>query len=82
MNNSTADEASKNRWLLDVSKKRIIYSSEIKTDCVLNGNYMKKVSSGEDKLVGRGHYQAEQSFKCHFLPIIFATSVLPVPGEP
>ena len=75
MNNSTADEASKNRWLLDVSKKRIIYSSEIKTDCVLNGNYMKKVSSGEDKLVGRGHYQAEQSFKCHFLPIIFANDL-------
>jgi hypothetical protein len=74
-NNSTADEASKNRWLLDISKKRIAYSNEIKTDCVLNGNYMKKVSSGEDRLIGRGHYQAEQTFKCHFLPLIFANDL-------
>lgn len=74
-NNSTADEASKNRWLLDISKKRIAYSNEIKTDCILNGNYMKKVSSGEDRLIGRGHYQAEQTFKCHFLPLIFANDL-------
>ena len=73
--NSTADEASKNRWLLDISKKRIAYSNEIKTDCVLNGNYMKKISSGEDRLIGRGHYQAEQTFKSHFLPLIFANDL-------
>jgi hypothetical protein len=75
MSNSTADEASKNRWLLDVSKKRIIYSNEIKTDCILNGNYIKKISSGEDRLVGRGHYQAEQLFKTHFLPLVFANDL-------
>ena len=74
-NNSTADEASKNRWLLDMARKRIMYSSEIRTDCILNGNYMKKVSSGEDRLIGRGHYQAEQSFRCHFLPLIFANDL-------
>jgi phage/plasmid-associated DNA primase len=75
INNSTADEASKNRWLLDISKKRIVYSNEIKTDCVLNGNYIKKVTSGEDRLIGRGHYQAEQTFKCHFLPLVFANDL-------
>jgi phage/plasmid-associated DNA primase len=75
ISNSTADEASKNRWILDISKKRIVYSSEIKTDCVLNGNLMKKVSSGEDRLVGRGHYEKEQSFRCHFLSLVCANDL-------
>jgi hypothetical protein len=75
ISNSTADEASKNRWILDISKKRIVYSSEIKTDCVLNGNLMKKVSSGEDRLVGRGHYEKEQFFRCHFLSLVCANDL-------
>ena len=52
-----------------------MYSSEIKTDCVLNGNLMKKVSSGEDRLVGRGHYEKEQSFRCHFLSLVCANDL-------
>lgn len=75
MNNSSADEASKMRWVLLSATKRLMLSNEIKTGVNLNGQMIKKISSGCDMLEGRTHGGEEQSFYCHFLPIVFANDM-------
>ena len=58
--------------------KRIIVSNEMKTGSVLNGNMLKKVSSGGDSLTGRVHGGLEKSFKPHFLTICMANDLCPI----
>jgi phage/plasmid-associated DNA primase len=73
---STADEASKMRWAKLISKTRLLFSSELNMRQKLNGNLMKKLSSGgEDRLIGRGHCESEMAFSTHFLPIVLAQDV-------
>ena len=74
--NSTADEAQLNRWAMLLRNKRIILSNEIKSNCELNGNAIKKVSNGgSDMLIGRGHCSNEIPFTPHFLPLVFANDL-------
>ena len=75
INHSSADEASKMRWVLLLATKRIIFSNEIKIDANINGQMIKKLSSGADQIEGRTHGGEEQSFYTHFLPIVFANDI-------
>lgn len=73
---SSGDEAQANRWAMLLKNKRLILSNEIKSNCELNGNFIKKVSNGgSDMLIGRGHCGNEEAFTPHFLPICFANDL-------
>lgn len=72
---SSADEASIMRWAYLLRYKRIICSNEVKSSVLLNGNIIKKVSSGGDALIGREHFKAETNFIPHFLAIIMSNDM-------
>jgi phage/plasmid-associated DNA primase len=65
--NSSQDEAQIMRWALLLQHKRIIFSNEMKSTVELNGNMIKKISSGGDRIIGRKHCQEETGFVCDFL---------------
>lgn len=60
------DEAAKNRWAYLVRFGRILFSNEIKMNYSLNGNSIKKMASGGDKIIGRNHRESETAFVPHF----------------
>jgi hypothetical protein len=72
---SSSDEAQKMRWAFLFKDKRIILSNEITTNADLNGNTIKKISSGGDELTGRLHSGIEQQFKPQFLACVFANDL-------
>jgi phage/plasmid-associated DNA primase len=51
--------------------KRILCSNEVNNKVQLNGNFIKKISSGGDELTGRTHGGEETNFTTHFLAICF-----------
>jgi phage/plasmid-associated DNA primase len=73
--NSNEDEAKAMRWALLLRYKRLIFSNEMKTKTILNGNMIKKLSSGGDTLTGRTHCKEEEEFIPHFLPVCFANDL-------
>jgi phage/plasmid-associated DNA primase len=73
--NTSNDEAQILRWAMLLQYKRIILSNELKTTSDLNGNMIKKIASGGDTLIARGHCKNETEFKTHFLPVIFANDI-------
>ena len=80
---SSADEAAQLRWALLLRFKRIIISNEVKTgdgekDIALNGNMLKKLSSGGDGVVGRSHCKEETDFIPHFLTLCLANDMLKI----
>lgn len=77
--NSTADEASQYRWIKLLAFKRFIISNELDINKKLNGNMMKKLSSGgEDLITARNHGGNETSFKLHFSGMILANDLSPI----
>jgi hypothetical protein len=76
--NTSNDEAQIMRWALLLQYKRILFSNEMKSESVLSGNMMKKVSSGGDKLVGRGHGGNETDFYPHFNVFCNANDLLEI----
>jgi phage/plasmid-associated DNA primase len=72
---TSQDEAQILRWALLLRFKRIIFSNELSTKGKLNGNMMKKVSSGGDAMVGRTHGKEETTFTPHFIANIFANDI-------
>lgn len=72
---SDSDEASKLRWLQLLCNKRLIFSNELKMNVEINGNMIKKLSSGGDTLIGRQHNCAETQFKCLPLAVVFANDI-------
>ena len=58
-----------------ISKKRIVVSNEIKSKIEINGNMIKKIASGGDTLIGRGHQGNETEFTTDFLPICLANDL-------
>jgi hypothetical protein len=73
--NTSNDEAQIMRWAMLLRFKRIIFSNEIKSSVELNGNMIKKISSGGDTLIGRNHCKAEEEFITHSLPVCFANDL-------
>lgn len=73
--NTSNDEAQIMRWAMMLKSKRLIFSNEMKSTIDLNGNMIKKISSGGDGIVGRGHGQAEQEFTPHFLAVVMANDL-------
>lgn len=73
--NSGDDEAKSMRWALLLRYRRLIFSNEMKTKTILNGNMIKKLSSGGDTLIGRTHGQEEEEFITHFLSVCFANDL-------
>ena len=73
--NTSNDEAQIMRWAMLLRYKRLIFSNEMKSTSELNGNMIKKISSGGDNLIGRNHGKAEEEFITHFLPICFANDL-------
>jgi len=71
----SGDEAQALRWALLLRFKRLIFSNEIKSTTNLDGNLMKKPSSGGDSIVARCHGGNEEEFECHFLAMIFANDL-------
>ena len=61
-----------------IKNKRIINSNEIKSTIELNGNMIKKISSGGDTNVGRNHCQAEEEFVMIPLAICLANDLSPI----
>ena len=74
-NKSSTDEAAKLRWAMLLRFKRLIFSNEIKNTVELNGNDIKKISSGGDTLIGRIHGGLECQFTPHFLAIVLANDI-------
>jgi len=72
---STRDAAAKLRWALQLQRKRLIWSNEIKSTESIDGNMVKKLASESDALVGRNHCGAETSFRPHFLAVVMANDM-------
>ena len=72
---SVAEESSKMRWVLLQRASRIIFSNEIKDGVCLDGNFIKKLSSGGDALSARMLYQCEQTFVPQFLTILMSNDI-------
>ena len=72
---NSCDEAAKLRWALLLRYKRIIVSNEMKSDTMINGNMIKKISSGGDSLTGRYHCGNETPFTPHFLTICMSNDL-------
>ena len=70
------DDAQSLRWVMLLASKRIIISNEIENGVAINGNVIKKISSGgKDDIVARGHGGYETEYQISFLPIIFANDL-------
>jgi hypothetical protein len=74
-NFSSGDEAQTLRWCMLLRYKRIVISNELKTNITINGNALKKVSSGGDAIVGRVHGGVEEEFVPHFLAMVLANDL-------
>ena len=74
---STTDEAAKNRWMLLLRYKRIILSNEISMEdrVLINGNTLKKLSSGGDTITARTHGKEEVDFVMHCMAVVFANDM-------
>lgn len=72
---SSADEAAIMRWALGLHSKRLIFSNEIKNTTDLNGNMIKKISSGGDAIIGRFHGGNETEVVLHFLAVVMANDL-------
>lgn len=73
--NSSADEAQNMRWAMLLRFKRLIFSNEMRNTTPLNGNDLKKMSSGGDSIIGRTHGGNETDFILHFLAFCMANDL-------
>jgi phage/plasmid-associated DNA primase len=74
----TKDEAAKFRWALINRFCRILVSNEIKMEIVIDGNAVKKIASGGDKLIGRTHCKEEVEFTLHGTPFCMLNDIPPI----
>lgn len=72
---SSCDAAAEMRWGLMLADKRLIFSNELKSDVLLNGNALKKFSSGGDVLIGRMHNREETEFIFQGLMMIMTNDI-------
>ena len=74
-NNVNNDEAQKMRWAMLLRYKRLIISNELSTTKNLDGNLIKKLSSGIDRIKGREHGGNEKTFYPHYMAILLANDI-------
>ena len=74
-NNVNNDEAQKMRWAMLLRCKRLIISNELSTTKNLDGNLIKKLSSGIDGIKGREHGGNEKTFYPHYKAILLANDI-------
>lgn len=73
---TAADDAQANRWVLNLHHKRLIISNEVKgkvtgkDKITVDGNAIKSLSSGGDRITGRHHCQEEVAFVPCFIPMM------------
>ena len=72
---SNTDEAANMRWVLLLQYKRIIFSNELKNKSDLDGNFIKKISSGGDRITARVHCGNETEIQPHFLACVMANDL-------
>ena len=72
--NNSQDEAQQMRWSLLLRFKRIIFSNELKNNININGNALKKHSSG-DVLIGRMHCKEKIQFIPHYTMFCYANDL-------
>ena len=72
---SGSDSGQKQRWMLLLRYKRLVFSNELNSAVTLNGNIIKRMSAGGDALVGREHGGNETSFEPHFTPFLLANDL-------
>ena len=63
------------RWVMLLKNKRIIFSNEIKNKSDLDGNFIKKISSGGDRITARAHCGNETEIQPHFLACVMANDL-------
>ena len=73
--NANQDESVAMRPMLLNRFKRLLFSNELNTQANLNGNLMKKVSSGGDRPTGRTLGKEEEYFIMHGLTVVFANDI-------
>ena len=73
--NCSQDEAAQMRWVMLLRYKRLIFSNEMKSTVELNGNMIKKISSGGDSIIGRTHGNVETDFVPQFLTVCMANDI-------
>jgi hypothetical protein len=62
-NNNSCDEAKKLAWIKDFYGKRLVFSNEIRIDSKgFDGNLIKTIVSGGDKLKIRGNFEDQNDF--------------------
>ena len=73
------DEAKNLSWLMDFCFTRLMITNEITIDSkgsyILNGNMIKKISSGGDSIEARKNFQDEVIFKVQCRPILFCNDL-------
>jgi hypothetical protein len=69
------DEARNYRWALLLSRCRVLFSNEMNTNVCLNGNVIKKLSSGSDAITARNHGEGERQLQPHFMLCCFANDL-------
>ena len=69
------DEAANMRWVLLLQYKRLIFSNELKNKSDLDGNFIKKISSGGDRITARVHCGNETEIQPHFLACVMANDL-------
>ena len=72
---SNTDEAANMRWVLLQQYKWIIFSNELKNKSDLDGNFIKKISSGGDRITARVHCGNETEIQPHFLACVMANDL-------
>lgn len=74
--NSGQDEAQQLRWVILLKTKRLLASNELNSNVDINGNSLKKLSSGGlDNIIARFHSGNETEFAFMALCILFANDV-------
>ena len=73
------DEAKCLSWLIDFMDVRLMITNEITLDAkgsiVINGNIIKKLSSGGDEIEARKNFQDEIRFKVQARPLLFCNDL-------
>ena len=76
------DSAKSMSWLVPFEFKRLIITNEITIDSEgkykINGNILKKLSSGGDKIEARVNHKDEINFKIQARPMIFCNDLPPI----